>query len=394
MDPYTLVGAVVGLVIATLVWRARSALRTGATHPAGGGLSDREAWRDLVARIQCPAEGEAVVSVGMYQWDPDIGRLRDRLLADPANAWPALWSFLEPLPDDEERYVVLLEATDWLDGPDDAVVASVEGAADASRTWGEVFAAEYLLARGYRARGSGFADTVSESGWATLKEKLQEAAPHLRAALVAESEHPAVLAARLRFGLPGGIDQDEALACVGQLERVYPAFMPGLRTALQIWCAKWRGSHEAMFAFVDAVTRQAPAGDPRWSLVAHAHHERSSAFLNEDDPQGALAYLESPEVREALRHAWTQVAGDRDRLARRVAVSDLNLWAWLLSFFALDDCAMEAFERLGDRALEMPWLLSRCREDQPAGEVFALVRSRVQARWAAAQEDAAADGAA
>ena len=218
---------------------------------------------------------------------------------------------------------------------------SREAALDTLDAWvsSEPESPEAVLLRGkarldwaWEARSAAVAEDVSEAAFETFFERLELARRDLESAAQRLPDDAAphaelLIAAR---GLQwDGADTREMFARA--IERD-PLNFRAHEQLLTACCEKWGGSHDEMFSVAREASEKAPEGHPLHMLVVQAHIERWLYFEMADDPGGAAAYLQQPDVDEATRRAYGQSLGSprsgkskSNIFARHIAA----YWFWL-----------------------------------------------------------------
>ena len=162
-----------------------------------------------------------------------------------------------------------------------------------------------LLAKGrayltyaWMARGSGYADTVSENGWQLLTERLQIAADALERAWAANPQDPSICLEMMHVELGQGKNRN-------RLETWFNRGMKLNPSSYNIWYAKleylrprWYGSIPEMVTFGwESMTNSDWADSVRLGL-ANAHYEASREM---PDREQMKAYLQKTNVWSDIR---------------------------------------------------------------------------------------------
>ena len=199
--------------------------------------------------------------------------------------------------------------------------------------------AEALLLLAWQLRGSLLAKETRSDQFAGFRRVLPQAAEAATRAAEALPDDPTpwltlVTAAR-------GLGYDHARFAPlwqGVVDRA-PLHRAAHDSALQYWCAKWRGSHERMFAFAE----QAAAKSPSLSvLMLHAAHEFDEQTV-----------WRQPNIQHALDTTLRWLDGDgADSLRAR---DDLGYAAMALVNSGRAAEAVPLFRKLGTYAGGSPW---------------------------------------
>lgn len=205
------------------------------------------------------------------------------------------------------------------------------------------------LDRAWRARGSGYADTVTEEG-------AQRFQTHLRRALevfarAAELRPDAAEPHALACQTLAAVDPEAAERAFRAATERDPTDEMAWISMLSARCAKWFGSDDAMFA----LARSAPPGLEM--LIVRAHLEIWLA--------GGEHHFDDPAVRRELATAWTAFRDSDNR-----SLHAWNHFAFALCLAEMELPAREALEHIWARFDEIPWswygepreALAECRE--------------------------------
>lgn len=108
--------------------------------------------------------------------------------------------------------------------------------------------AMYHVAKGWKARGSGWANTVTDEGWRILAEEMTAARKKFNAAYLSRPDlpHAAQRMISVRMASNGPVSEEEwfnrAVKAQMDYQKAYDSLMWAIRP-------RWGGSHEAMLAF-------------------------------------------------------------------------------------------------------------------------------------------------
>lgn len=285
--------------------------------------------------------------------EPEAEEIRDALRAGD---WPRAEEMLADKPKDWPRRFFLLEAAaDWQTEPVwlDGWLAERPNSPHARLVAGAVWM--YLA---WVARGAGFAETVSAKGAQLFFERLALARETLLRAAEAAPGDPTPWAVLIRVGRGLGLDRDEIGECFAKASAADPGHYHAHYEILQYKCAKWYGSHQEMWTFAREVVSAAPAGSPLCALVATAHAEHASALACEDnvtDPDKVESdYWKRSPVAGEIAKAFQKMHAAAGPLSpdRLAAYSEFAHALWRCGQYKL---GAEAFAKLGDRLIAMPW---------------------------------------
>lgn len=310
----------------TLTLKELSDILDGAT-PAPDltpwGLPPREALRDNPSS-GVPAIDAATDAAAAGDWKPAT-----TLLTDSFGQWDFRASAVASLARvaaDDESFLTAWRSAD----PDDKHADVVDCAA--------------LTALAWQVRGSMRGKETSAeqfTGFRRVLERAETAA--LRATeLLPDDPTPWSTLVTIARGL--GYDDAKFSALWQQLTERAPLHRRAHQSALQYWCAKWRGSHEQMFAFAEQAAASAPS---LALLVVQAAYEKDG-----DDPK----VWRQPNVRDALdiHLGWLEADGAGNVDAR----DDLGWSTLALVETGRAPEAIPIFKQLGTDAGGLPWMHS------------------------------------
>jgi len=142
-----------------------------------------------------------------------------------------------------------------------------------------------------QARGGGWASTVTERGWALMREHLALARPDLEAAYALDTANPLPSSLMTSMARLIGADLQTLDLHFRRALQYDPTFYTPYWAKLNYLMPKWRGSEAAMFAFARESLAKAPRGSALPFLLSEAHSEKGQHLVR-DDKQ----YLGTPEV--------------------------------------------------------------------------------------------------
>lgn len=116
----------------------------------------------------------------------------------------------------------------------------------------ELLRGRYHISLAWKVRGSGFANTVTETGWKGFGEHLQIARQHLEESWKLAPQYPFAATAMITVSMGSSPDAatemrkwlDRSIAAQTDYWPAYEAYLWGIRP-------RWHGSHEEMLAFAD-----------------------------------------------------------------------------------------------------------------------------------------------
>lgn len=141
--------------------------------------------------------------------------------------------------------------------------------------WARGVRAKFHASWAWDARGTGYADTVTDEGWRLLEERLDQARADADAQLKVNRDCLPAHEARMTVALGSARSLPEGTADRWFLEltRVKgPVFLTGLCSRLSYLMPKWYGDEETMWAFVREQLAAHP-DEPALQLLVHQAHE-------------------------------------------------------------------------------------------------------------------------
>lgn len=204
----------------------------------------------------------------------------------------------------------------------------------------------------WHARGGGYISTVSDGAYATFRERLLVADTHLmKAAELAPTDPtPWTLALKAARGLELS-DADVAARFRVAIDRD-PQNLDAHLAQLQKVCAKWGGSHEAMFAFAASVSSAAPEGSLLHQLVPLAHMERLLA-LDDISPE---EYFAMPRVVASIMAAAERCVLSSRLVVNRDTPEARHAFACAFHYMRRYDLSRVQLEAVTLAPREWPWM--------------------------------------
>lgn len=291
--------------------------------------------------------------LGPTYGDPEANEVRNAVMA---GRWQAITDALGKYPQDwPRRHFLLSAATDveteppgfgvWLadqrKNPDGLLVA------------GSLYT--YLA---WTARGSGYADTISDQGVQLFFERLQRAYVTLKQAAQLAPRDATIWTRLLIVGRGMNTGLEETESYFVKAATIDPHNYEAHHQMMQYKCAKWFGSNEEMWAFAESATSNAPAGSPVYSLIPVAHREHLVTLFDSpqatDPEQIERDYWRRPVVAKSITDAYGKfrvkpAGSDPDRLS---AFGDFAYGLWKCG---AKQQAAEAFKQIGNRVTGWPW---------------------------------------
>lgn len=206
-----------------------------------------------------------------------------------------------------------------------------------------------LVQRAWLARGGRLAKHTPAEAFQQFYRILSEAGEASVDAIAVSPEEPAAWVASLWLAIG---QQDEPSVFRQRwdgLQACAPHDRLGHNAALQLYCAKWHGSHEQMYAFARQVTDAAPPGSPLVVQILQAHIEYAMRETGE-----AADFWNRPDVRndiEAVLHRWQA----EEPHTHALALHDRSILAYVLCEAGMWQQAAEQFEATYHLVYEYPW---------------------------------------
>ncbi|MFJ5232505.1 hypothetical protein ACIQBJ_21755 [Kitasatospora sp. NPDC088391] len=284
---------------------------------------------DLVADpgLTGPDVDAALAALETGDWHP-AADLLTAAAGDHDRRWGLIGRFAEPAAQDDTWLLA------WrAERPDSADAA--------------VLALDALIDVAWEVRTSYSASQVSAERWAAFRKVLAEAeAAAAEAVRLAGPDDPLPYVAQIPLAMGQSWDNARFLALWAELSARDPHHFWAHVNATQYWCAKWRGSHEKMHAFVDAAIAAAPRGSLLTAVKLHAYYEQ---IQRDKSPRSAYA---APEVRAAADAVIADLAAAAPDDRRRTYAHG---WlVWVLARSGREAEALEHLRALGP-VIPVPW---------------------------------------
>ena len=176
---------------------------------------------------------------------------------------------------------------------------------DPASSLARTFRGAYHYGAAWKARGTGWASTVSEQGWALMRERLALAARDLDAASALDPANPLPSWLLLSAARPMGADPQTMDRHFRRALEYDANFFQPYVERLQDLMPKWGGSEEAMFAFARDAVKRAPRGSAIPFLLVEAHREKGCNIVK-DCP----AYYRDPAVWAEIQQVFLRLMED------------------------------------------------------------------------------------
>ncbi|MEU6243210.1 hypothetical protein [Streptomyces sp. NPDC047024] len=188
-------------------------------------------------------------------------------------------------------------------------------------TWLEAWRAEYpgdpsaalvhadaLITLAGNVRGAKQAQHTTAEQFEGFHRLLAEALPACQEAARMAPEDPSPWIAQITIALGLGWSHEDFRALWAEITARDPHHFGAHVSALQYWCAKWRGSHELMYAFAEEAAVNAPRGSllpvlRLYALMEHAFRDSKAPVYNQPFVQPTLdATLDAVDLTPAGHH--------------------------------------------------------------------------------------------
>ncbi|MEU3031720.1 hypothetical protein ACPCBC_28350 [Streptomyces incarnatus] len=209
--------------------------------------------------------------------------------------------------------------------------------------------ADALVSLAGKVRGAKAAKHTTAEQFEGFHRLLAEALPACREAARMAPEDPCPWIAQITIALGLGWGHDDFRALWAETTARDPHHFGAHDRALQYWCAKWRGSHELMYAFAEQAAATAPPGSLLPALRLYALYEH--AVREPDEPVYAQPFVD-PAI-DATLDAVDRVPAGHHRLP-----PVRHLLAEMLFQKKRYAEAVEQFRAVGGYVGSMPWTYS------------------------------------
>ncbi|MFK0285501.1 hypothetical protein ACIQVL_34260 [Streptomyces sp. NPDC090499] len=235
--------------------------------------------------------------------------------------------------------------------------------------------ADALVVLAGEVRGAKLAKHTTAEQFEGFHRLLAEALPACQEAAWMAPEDPCPWIAQISIALGLGWSHDDFRALWAEIAARDPHHFGAHMSALQYWCAKWRGSHELMYAFAEQASATAPQGSllpvlRLYGLMEHAFREPGEPVYRQPFVQAAVdATLDAVE--------WTPAGHHRLPMVRHLLAEAL---------FQTDRYAeaVEQFRAVGEYVGSPPWSYS----GNPV-KAFVFARTNTFVAWEKAGRPAA-----
>ena len=232
------------------------------------------------------------------------------------------------------------------------------------------------------ARGSGWANEVSQEGWKVFHELNAEAERVLLRAAALDPTHPEPHALLIWTSLALSRPLEETRRCFDAAVALVPDHWNAHYAFLTASTAKWCGSHEEMFDFALEVGERRPPGDPLHSMLAGAYNELALQLVTSEGPVEGCAQMRDEDDAQELAAAYykwldatpqnhTSVIAERAR-AGKLGNFAPNEFAVALYLTGAHDEARAVLLALNARIIKYPWvwIATTALDQQSSGFVY------------------------
>lgn len=141
--------------------------------------------------------------------------------------------------------------------------------------WARATRADFHVAWAWDARGSGYANTVTEEGWRLFGERLRQAAADIEAALELDPKNEVALVVRMTVATGLGVEPEVAARWFQPIESFDPPLFGAWNRYLNYLMPKWHGDEEGkeMWALARRAVKEHPDEPAFHVLTVFAHDE-------------------------------------------------------------------------------------------------------------------------
>jgi hypothetical protein len=183
----------------------------------------------------------------------------------------------------------------------------------------KAFEGEFYISYAWKARGNGWASTVTPDGWKLFKERLESARQALEEAWRADPKHPGPPAAMLRVALGMEEVRADLRTWIERAKAADPNNIDAANNMLWFLMPRWHGSRELLLSFGYVTFAEAVKKDlsPAMGMILlNAHHnivyphsfgdggERQDEFIE-------ATYWRRPEVWKDVKQVFDWVFSKR-----------------------------------------------------------------------------------
>ena len=195
--------------------------------------------------------------------------------------------------------------------------------------------ANYHESLAWRARGSGYASTVSDEGWKTFRSEMERAVRILDEGRATAGESPLWYESALSVGGASGASARALDKVLDEGAAKFPSYGPLYATRLHYLLPQWGGEYRTIDRFIRAVVMRTQA---RWgtTLYSDLYTQVLQSYSGDD------FFRETSASWPILRHAF------EEQVARGAA--DLNRYATFACVARDRETTARLLSQLGDKA--------------------------------------------
>lgn len=181
--------------------------------------------------------------------------------------------------------------------------------------WAACALAQACTNRAWQARGTGFAPSVSQEGWASWGELIPRAREWVEAALKLDPKLPWALSLRVHLDRCDSSSRGERGAHYAAAKELAPGLFSPHSEVFWMKLPRYGGTWKEAWAHVEAYAKEHPDEEGPLRLLMDAHKVRVSEVVRSRDPEarrrGARDYFSREDVRAQLEEAIARVRAAR-----------------------------------------------------------------------------------
>ncbi|MEU8621469.1 hypothetical protein [Streptomyces sp. NPDC048623] len=213
--------------------------------------------------------------------------------------------------------------------------------------------ASSLVYLAWEIRGSKQAKYTTDEQFASFHRVLAQARETFAQAQELAGDDPSPFIGELPLAMGLGYPNEAVEAIWAEIEKRDPLNYLAYSSALQYWCAKWCGSHEAALAFARRGAERARPGQLLTNFVLEAYFEQES-YDSDLEPQ---EFYNRPEVVAATDAALVDLAAAESLLdpADPRLAETRHMVAWMLYWQDRYEAALAQFRLVDGYIGTAPW---------------------------------------
>ncbi len=144
-----------------------------------------------------------------------------------------------------------LGKSDWKAGFVEVLVETIKTTPNLDPWISHMILGKYAIKRAWDARGNGYANTVTAEGWAIFHKEISKARVHFTKAHALHPEFPEAATLMIVVSMADSetFGKKESRFWFDRAVRAHFDYIPAYNKLLYSMMPRWRGSHEAMYAF-------------------------------------------------------------------------------------------------------------------------------------------------